>query len=193
MTVRRGVNCRKEQEMRNVEAGSGDQELLMMLLNLPNKILSHHEVHGLAQLILHDVSHDKHFGFKRASYLIDNPDFDCLRGVAGFVDDECKHHQEDLWINPHSFMHDMREAEFHNKLLKMASKSIRRNAQDNHLDIIRDVALDLGMINPHVYAQDLRHGNHGILIVEEGIKRLDHDDHELLAHITAIMGLCHHA
>lgn len=178
--------------MRNVEPGSGDQQLLMMLLDLPNKILSHHEVDGLAQLILHDVSHDRHFGFKRASYLIDNPEFDCLRGVAGFINDECKHHHEDLWLEPHNFKRDMREAVFHNQLLQMAAKSIKKGSSvGNHTEAIRNVAFDLGMINPWVYAQDLRHGNHGILIVEEGVKRLDNDDHELLAHISAIMGLCH--
>lgn len=177
---------------RNIEDGSADQALLSMLLDLPNKILNHHEVEGLAQLILHDVSHNQHFGFKRASYMIDNPEFDCLRGVAGFVNDECRHHHEDLWTNPHAFVHDMREAEFHNRLIQMASKSIKRSAKDsNHLDIVRNVAYDLGMSNPWVYAQDLRHGNHGILIVEEGVKRLDEDDHELLAHISAILGLCH--
>lgn len=175
-----------------IEAGSSDQELLAMLLELPNKILNHHEVDGLAQLILHDVSHDHHFGFKRASYLIDNPDFDCLRGVAGFVNDECRHHGDDLWTDPHAFARNMREAQFHNLLLQLVRKSIKRSAKNaNHLDIIRGVAMDLGMINPWVYAQDLRHGNHGILIVEEGVKRLDEDDHELLAHISAILGLCH--
>lgn len=176
---------------KNVEAGSGEQELLSMLLDLPNKILNHHEVDGLAQLILHDVSHENHFGFKRASYLVDSPEFDCLRGVAGYVDSECKHHQHDMWMAPHSFMHDMREAEFHNRLLQLAQKSIKRNPKDNHMDVIRNVAMDLGMINPWVYAQDVRYGNHGILIVEEGVKRLDEDDHELLAHISTILGLCH--
>lgn len=174
----------------NVESGVGEQDLLNMLLDLPNKILLHHEVEGLAQLILHDVAHDKHFGFKRASYLVDSPEFDCLRGVAGYVDQECRHHGQDLWANPHSFADDMREAEFHNHLLKLMRKSIKRG--DNHVDAARGVALELGMVNPWVYAQDLRHGNHGLLIVEEGVKKLDADDHELLAHISAILGLCRH-
>ncbi len=177
---------------RNVEAGNSEQELLSMLLDLPNKILNHHEVDGLAQLILHDVAHENHFGLKRASYLIDNPEFDCLRGVAGYVDSECKHHQHDMWTTPHSFAHDMREAAFHNRLLQLEQRSIKRNTKaSNHLDDVRNIAMDLGMVNPWVYAKDLRHGNHGILIVEEGVKRLDEDDHELLAHISSILGLCH--
>lgn len=178
--------------MRNrntMELGSSEQDLLTMLLDLPNKILMYHEVQGLAQLILHDVGHDQHFGFKRATYLVDNPEFDCLKGVAGFVNHECQHHHHDLWADPHRFIHDMREAEFHNKLLQLVRKSIKRGT--NHIDAARGVAHDLGMVNPMVYAQDLRHGNHGILIVEEGVKRLDDDDHELLAHISAILGLCH--
>jgi hypothetical protein len=173
----------------NIEPGNGDQELLAMLLDLPNKILLHHEVAGLAQLILHDVAHNQHFGFKRATYLVDSPEFDCLRGVAGFVDKECHHHDQDMWANPHTFINDMREAEFHNRLLQLARRSIKKS--DNHADAAREIAFDLGMVNPWVYAQDLRHGNHGILIVEEGVKRLDSDDHELLAHISAILGLCH--
>lgn len=177
---------------KNFEDGSGEQLLLTMLLDLPNKILNHHEVDGLAQLILHDISHGHHFGFKRATYLVDNPEFDCLRGVAGYVDDECKHHKDDVWADPRTFVHDMREAQFHNQLLQLARSSIKKSSKNaNHLDIVRNVALDLGMVNPWVYAQDLRHGNHGILIVEEGVKRLDKDDHDLLAHISAILGFCH--
>ena len=177
---------------KHIEAGSSDQALLTMLLDLPNKILNNHEIDGLAQLILHDIAHDQHFGFRRASYLVDNPEFDCMRGVAGFVRDECRHHREDMWNDPRAFIHDMREASFHNRLLQLGGKSIRRDAKGNaHLDVVRNIAYDLGMVNPWVYPQDLRHGNHGILIVEEGDKRLDADDHELLAHVSAILGLCH--
>jgi hypothetical protein len=177
--------------MRNhIEVGSDDQALLTMLLDLPNKILNYHEVNGLAQMILHDVSHDEHFSFRRASYLIDNPAFDCFRGIAGYVSDECKHHHQNLWQDPHTFAYDMREAKFHNILLQLGGKSIK-NKGSNHLDVVRSVAYDLGMSNPWVYPQELRHGNYGILIVEEGNKRLVADDHELLSHISAILGLCH--
>ena len=174
------------------EHNENEQQLLQMLLDLPNKILYHHEIEGLAQLILHDVSHDHHFGFKRASYLVDSPEFDSLRGVAGFAEGECDYHKEDLWSDPRSFLHDMREARFHNELLKLTRQSVKKDVlHAGKQELIRGVAHDLGMVNPWVYSFDMRHGNHGILIVEEGVKQLDEDDHELLTHVAAMLGLCH--
>lgn len=168
-----------------------EQALLSMLLDLPNKILHFHEIDGLAQMILHDIAHEGHFGFKRASYLIDSPEFDCLRGVAGYAGNECHHHKDDLWTEPSRFLQDMQEAEFHNTLITLEGKSVKRAQPALHADLIRSIATKLGMINPWVYTQELRYGNHGILIVEEGNKPLDEDDHELLTHVSAILGLCH--
>ena len=60
------------------ELDTHEGKLVSRLLDLPNKILSHHDTHGIEQLILYELAHDNSFGFSKASYLIDNPDFNCL-------------------------------------------------------------------------------------------------------------------
>ena len=71
-----------------------NKQLVDLLLELPNRILHHEDLEPLAQIILHEVCHKDRLGLKRATYLVDNPDFGCMRGVAGYCKDECKYHKE---------------------------------------------------------------------------------------------------
>ena len=62
--------------------------------------------------------------------LIDNPDFDHLKGVASFTKEECPLHQEDIWQNPESFAHDMSAAPYHHDIKKVLKTSLKRKDID---------------------------------------------------------------
>ena len=169
-----------------------DAQLVNTLLSIPNKILNHHEVDGLVQMVLHELAHEQHLGLKRATYLVDSPDFDCLKGVAGFCRDECQMHKKDLWQDPHAFHADMHKASFHNDMQKMLRSSLRKgHLNPHHLHDIVAFGKDLGINNPEVHVWNLKHGNHGILIYEEGTKKVHADTHQVLDKVTALLGLCH--
>ena len=74
--------------------------LIKNLSKLPHRILQNYHLAALSEIILHELGHKDCFDFKRAVYLVDNPDFDHLVGVAGFCNGECKHHKSDLWDCP---------------------------------------------------------------------------------------------
>lgn len=173
-------------------AGSGvqDEANVMHLLDLPHKILTHHEVEGLAPLVLHELGHIRPFSLTKAGYFIDNPDFGCLRGVAGYDKEECSKHKDDVWADPHVFGQDMQDASFHKELLQYADKSLRINGNDavSTADIAA-LAKMFGMHNPSFFTWPMKHGNQGLLIFESD--RLVHARHKDLLHkAAALLSLC---
>ena len=175
------------------EYGITNPNLLGTLLNMPSKIMQHYDVNGLVQMVLHELAHDKHLAFKRATYLVDSPDFDCLRGLAGFCREECRLHQQDLWQDPHHFASAMREASFHASMQKLLGASLHKNHLDAaHKDNLLAFGKALGMEAPEVYVWNLKHGNHGILLYEENSAvAAEKTTKQALDHASALLGLCH--
>ncbi len=163
-------------------------ELVKMLLSIPRKILHHHEVEGLPQIILHELA-DK-LNLKRASYLIDNPDFDCLKGVAGFCCNQKNTPDHDAWHDPHNFKKHIEQAEFNADMQKFLHASVKKKIGDyaNKEDLIA-LGKNFGMENPQVYTWNMRHGNHGILIFETSDNHASVNN-DLIDHATALLGLC---
>ncbi len=161
------------------------------LLHLPHKIQQHHDVEDLAHLVLHDLGHDNHFGLDKAIYLVDNPEFNCLKGVAGFSKCECPLHRENVWEAPHAFSHDMREAEFHNNMKKfMQDASVRKHDIDVHNpDDLLELGVRLGLKNPSFFTWGMRHGNHGILLFED-VQTTRARRRDLLSNAASLLSLC---
>ncbi len=165
-----------------------NETLVKTLLKLPDKILHHHEVNHLPNLILHDLGHNQHLNLKRATFLVDSPDFDCLKGIAGFCQKECGNHEVDVWNNPDKFTNDMDGAEFHKKINHFLHHSMKRRANDEQA--LSELGRSLGIEKPHIFTWDMRHGNHGILLYDTDNECLCQADNELLHHIAALLGLC---
>ena len=164
--------------------------VLEKLTGIPGKILLHHEVQDLPQLVLHDLSHDDVFGFDKAVYLIDNPDFDCLKGVAGYSRHECKFHKHDVWQNPANFHQDMQAADFNSQLKQFLRNGIKRKDVDTHdEDDLTALGQSLGLQNPKFLTWPMRHGNHGILIFETSEQACS-KKHNLLPHAGPLLSLC---
>lgn len=165
-----------------------DQSLLERLVSLPNRILQLHDVEELSPLVLHELGHDSHFGLKKAVYLIDNPDFDSLKGVAGFCRDECHLHKQNILDDPQSFAHDMAHASFHQSMKQFRDGSIARNHDYCSQDGITHLGERLGLNNPSCCTWNTRHGNQGILLFEAD----DMKDHQksLLSQIIALLSFC---
>jgi hypothetical protein len=161
----------------------GDEQYLLVdsLSQVPHKILKNYHLESLSQMVLHELGHQGCFGFNKAVYFIDNPDFDHLIGVAGFCKADCKHHKNDMWSNPDSFSGDMKCANFNNDIRKIALKC-------NSFDL-RELGKSAGMKNPEFFRWDMKHGNHGILMFEQG-KELSSWNKNLLMNAAALLSLC---
>jgi len=166
-----------------------DERLLRTLLNLPLKILRNHDVEGLPHIILHEIAHANHVGFKRAYYFVDNPDFACMKGVACFCNE---HHNEaiDPWHDPQTFVQNVQQSPFYDEMQKFVQHNVEREKGACKIDALSILSKKLGMNEPQVFTWDMRHGNKGILIYEEGDKQWCRNNPELLDHISALLGLC---
>jgi hypothetical protein len=166
-----------------------DHNLVSRLLDLPNKILSNHESNELAHMILHEIGHDDAFAMHKAGYLIDNPDFNCLKGVAGYDKNECQFHKENIWENPALFADDMKQASFNQQISTFFHKSLCHKRSDSlDEDAIRLLCDKLDIHNPALLTWKMKHGNHGILLYEESHNHKHYRD--LLHHVVALLGLC---
>jgi len=170
---------------------SDDHKLANHVSGLLAKVLQYHDVDGLHDMVLHELCHDKVFGIKKATYLVDNPDFDHLLGVSGFCQKDCCHHKHDLWETPHTFSKDMSKAQFHNDVKKFLKNSLKRKDIDlNSSSDIKELGVGLGIEKPEFFTWNMKHGNHGILIFEKGEKPICDWRISMLSNISALLGFC---
>lgn len=160
------------------------------LTEIPSKILLHNEVQDLPQIVLHDLLDDNAFNFNKAVYLVDNPDFDCLKGVAGYSSEECKFHKHDVWEDPDHFHQDMEQANFNSQLKQFLRNGLKRKDINTHdEDDLTQLGQSLGLKNPSFLTWKMRHGNNGILIFETS-EQIAERKQNLLRHVGPLLSLC---
>lgn len=168
-----------------------NDKVWQVLLDLPDKIIKNHETEGLATLVLHDLGLSDRIGFRRACYLIDNPDFGCLKGVACFCQAYASQCSNDPWQNPVDFVKGIEQSSFYGDMQKFIVENVEREQGSCKLASLNTIGTKLGMIEPHVVTWDMRHGNKGILIYEEDEKATCKCNPGLLEKLCALLGLCH--
>lgn len=171
---------------RDFDVGS----VLEKITEIPSKILLYHEVQDLPQIVLHNLSHDDVFNFNKAVYLVDNPDFDCLKGVAGYSSDECKFHNHDVWQDPYHFHQDMQSAGFSSQFRQFLRNGLKRKDINTHdEEDLLQLGQSLGLKNPAFLTWQMKHGNHGVLIFETN-EQLFEKKYNLLKHAGPLLSLC---
>ena len=164
--------------------------ILETLADIPRKILLHYEVQDLPQIVLHDISHENVFGFDKAVYLVDNPDFDCLKGVAGYSREECKFHSQDVWNDPDKFHEHMQCACFNSQMKQFLRNGLKRKDINTHDEKeILELGTSLGMKNPAFLSWNMRHGNNGILIFQFDGQNFE-KKRNLLLNAGPLLSLC---
>ena len=167
-----------------------DRGLIDVVTGLPHKILRYHTLDGLAQMVLHELGHENGFGFDRATYLIDNPDFDHLVGVAGFDRQECALHKKNIWEHPECFCEDMQSAAFNNNVRKIVNASFSRKEIDlNNAEDVKALGFELGIKSPHFFSWNMKHGNHGLFIFEKDAIACQWRQ-GLLKNMSALLSMC---
>lgn len=157
------------------------------LVGLPRKILQLHGRDNVTEFILHELSNEDCFNLERVAYIIDNPDFNCLKGVAGYCRPEAYHAKQTIWQEPDRFSEHMKKAQFNNKVRHFSKPSLVKKGSSDE-QIVRSIAPELGFVHPFFYAWKMKHDNHGILVYE---KKDDHaDDYDYLLEGLCLIGFC---
>lgn len=137
--------------------------VLTRLSTLPQKMLSLYDHHVLTELVLHELCSPQCFNFARAAYLIDNPDFDCCRGVAGFDATEYRGDIDQGWQNPDQTAATLRATNFNKKIRDLSYASVKKNNSDY---VLKELSKQLGTPEANVRLWPIKHGNYGILLFE---------------------------
>jgi hypothetical protein len=157
--------------------------VLSHLTTLPRKITAWHTTDHSSEHLLHELCHHC-FGLEKAAYFVDNPDFDCLQGVAGY---DCTEHtgQEQ---RSQSLDDDHCPCDFNKQVRSMESTSYKR-AHKAEADVIRTLASELFMHNPACYIWPLKHDNYGVLVYEKSDNLNGLQEH--LENSSYLFSFCH--
>lgn len=162
--------------MKPDEVNGNKYEKVNNLVWLPRKMITLPDIDNVSAFVLHELCHEKCFNFKKAAYFIDNPDFDCLKGVAG-VNQEEKHAISDIWVNPEEFANYMRQSAFNQKVRSLHRASAKKASKEGDKELAIDVAHELGINNIGYCSWNSKHDNHGILVFEKpDAYELDNDE-----------------
>lgn len=140
-------------------------QMLSYLNSLPRKMLQVHGHDCVADYVLHSLCHEHCFNLAKAAYFVDNPDFNCLKGVAGFSRDEVYDDVHALWDDPVRFNDVAQNSLFNQKVRSHERVSLKRNDQ-TYEKVGLEIARDLGLHAPVFCTWEMKHGNHGLLIAQ---------------------------
>ena len=144
------------------------QQLLYRLSCLPEKIVSAHEIDNLAEFVLYELCHPECLNLGKAAFFVDNPDFDCLRGIAGISTDDHVHalDNQDVWQIHDTFSKTMRDSQFNRSVRAVSCPSMAKSGLPIEEEVENIVKL-LPLKNHAWRSFKTKHGNRGILIFEQ--------------------------
>ena len=159
--------------------------MLHTLSSLPQNLLLIYGRDNAAEFVLHELCKEHCFNLKKAAYLAHNPDFRCMRGVAGYTEQESYRECPCFWKKPDEFSEHMQSAVFNKKV-----RGVERVCKNDVCDVeLCELAKELGMTNHGVCSWQLKNGNTGILLFERDVVGHE-DDLEFLRKALAILGFC---
>ncbi len=172
--------------MKNVSYWHDNTNVLQRLHSLPRKMTSMHNTRNVAEFVLHELCQEQCFNIPRAAYFIDNPDYDCMKGVAGYSQQE-DFKSGDIWSCPLDFTAHMQSAAFNN-----AVRQFNRHSCHKHNESLEDVAThiahELGINDVGCCVVAMPHDNHGIFVYE---KQIEHPhDKECLENGASLLSFC---
>ncbi|MBA3954703.1 hypothetical protein H0X48_05290 [Candidatus Dependentiae bacterium] len=141
------------------------EQLLVSFASLPEKMLALYDLENLVEFVLHELCTTRCFNLSKAAYFIDNVDFDCFKGLAGFDKSNEFIKSEESWDTPQEFTQHMQGCKFNQKVRSISNVSPKKSSCSQQ-QFINELASELEIVRPATCAWDLKHDNYGILIYE---------------------------
>jgi hypothetical protein len=140
-------------------------QLLSYLSHLPKKIVALEGSSHTPEFILHELCNENCFNLSKAAFFVDNPDFDYLKGVAGFSMPEAYGGANGIWQEPQEFSEHMSKADFNQRVKSLSLQSLKRTEVLSN-ETVAQIAKELGFENPAYRFWQMKHDNHGFLVYE---------------------------
>lgn len=158
------------------------------LRRLPRKMLQLHGRDNMTEFVLHELCSKDCFNIPKAAYFIDNPSFNCLRGIVGVAGNELQGF-ENIWANPDAFIEKVAQSDF-NKKVRSFNYESRKNRGHSHDAMAETIAKELDLPDYTYYAWDLKHDNHGFLVCEKGEQIDEHPQEDLIVDGLHLLNFC---
>lgn len=142
--------------------------LLKTISSIPRKIVTLSGSENVSEFVLHELCNKNCFNLKKAAYFIDNPDFNCLKGVAGFCSLELDGTQIN-WSSPEQFSNSMKNSQF-NTTVRSVLKDSYHKREGMRKPVLDDIVQGLGFSEHAVCTWPLKHDNSGLLVYEKSEK-----------------------
>lgn len=138
-------------------------KILEYFTELPSKMLTYNDVDNMVEFVLHCLCSENCFNVPKAAYLIDNVDFDCLKGMAGYHHAQ-KFNDPAIWAKPDHFTSHMKQCDFNQQVRSISRPSALKSQQSKEL--AKELGELLAMNNPALYSWKIKYDNYGIFIFE---------------------------
>ena len=162
-------------------------ELLRRVTILPQQILSLHGIDNVTEYVLHSLCDEACLNLSKAAYFIDNPDFDCLKGIAGFSKEEEIYTCDTVLDDREHFKNHINGCAFNKKVRNLILPSPRKN-NEPHERHARHLGGLLGMESPLYHTWTTKHDNYGLLIFER--EEAQQPNEEQFLEALSILGFC---
>lgn len=161
--------------------------ILLQTVHLPKQVIYHSSRPNTAEFVLHSLSHPNCFNLTKAAYFIDNPDFDLMKGVAGYHDTDS--YRDDHWANPDMFSSHMQNMNFNQKVRELSFPSVQRRKKDQK-EMAQELALTLGIQDPQFCSWPTKYENYGFLVYQKLTEEEQEEINDYLAHGLYLLGFC---
>ncbi len=163
------------------------QHILHVLHALPRKMLSLHGRDNVTEFVLSELCGKDCFNITKAAYFVNNPDFNCCKGVAGFSVDESYTGHKTIWESPEDFSRHMSCCSFNQQVRGHQKESFTKEHPSEE-DLAKHLAHELGFNNAAYCSWDMKNDNHGLLIFEKPVHLTEKD--ESLVNGLHYLGFC---
>jgi hypothetical protein len=159
------------------------------LRRLPRKMLQLHGRDNVTDFVLHELCSKDCFNIPKAAYFIDNPAFNCLKGVVGVSGAELSS-SGNIWERPEEFIEKMAQSPFNQKVRSFTYYSRKKR---NHPEeaMAETIAKELGLTDYGFYSWDMKHDNHGFLVCEKDMTpNCDHAADDVIVDGLCLLSFC---
>jgi hypothetical protein len=173
------------------------QEMLMnrnaqiadSLRRLPRKMLQLHGLDNVTDFVLHELCSASCFNIPKAAYFIDNPAFNCLKGIVGVSGQELQGF-DNIWTQPEQFIYTMAQSPFNQKVRAFNYES-RKNRGHAEQAMAETIAKELDFNDYGFYSWDMKHDNHGFLVCEKNSNpEHEHPHEEFMVDGLSLLSFC---
>jgi len=166
---------------------SKESTLLHRLGGFSSNMVVNHHLENLSEFVLHDLCSDDLFNIPKAAYLVNNPDFECMKGVVGYTHEQAFHKGKN-WDCQKDFTSHMKQSDFNQKVRLVSGKALARDGAGLESKRVHQLADQLEIEDPLFHVWAMKHDNQGLLIYQ----RPEHMDvhHEQMVHFVPMLSFC---